>query len=60
MDHGVATKLMFCRQRFWIQRTHKSRDLERQIAQEENAISILPAISQAVPRGLTLVEQSSS
>jgi multidrug efflux system outer membrane protein len=59
MDHGVATKLdVLQAQQVLDSANAQIPDLERQIAQEENAISILLGnYSQAVPRGHTLVEQ---
>ena len=59
LDHGVATKLdvLQAQQVLDAANAHIP-DLERQIAQEENAISILLGnYPQAVPRGLALVEQ---
>jgi multidrug efflux system outer membrane protein len=60
MDHGVATKLdVLQAQQVLDTANAQIPDLERQIAQEENAISILLGnYPQAVPRGLTLVEQN--
>ena len=59
LDHGVATKLdVLQAQQVLDSANAQIPDLERQIAQEENAISILLGnYPQAVPRGLTLVEQ---
>ena len=59
MDHGVATKLdVLQAQQVLDTANAQIPDLERQIAQEENAISILLGnYPQAVPRGHTLVEQ---
>ena len=60
MDHGVATKLDVLQAQQVLDSANATvPDLERQIAQEENAISILLGnYPQAVPRGLTLVEQN--
>jgi multidrug efflux system outer membrane protein len=59
VDHGVATKLdVLQAQQVLDTANAQIPDLERQIAQEENAISILLGnYPQAVPRGQTLVEQ---
>jgi multidrug efflux system outer membrane protein len=59
MDHGVATKLDVLQAQQVLDTANASiPDLERQIAQEENAISILLGnYPQGVPRGHTLVEQ---
>lgn len=59
MDHGVATKLdVLQAQQVLDTANAQIPDLERQIAQEENAISILLGnYPQGVPRGHTLVEQ---
>jgi len=59
LDHGVATKLdVLQAQQVLDTANAQIPDLERQIAQEENAISILLGnYPQAVPRGHTLVEQ---
>jgi multidrug efflux system outer membrane protein len=59
LDHGVATKLDVLQSQQVLDSALASiPDLERQIAQEENAISILLGnYPQAVPRGLALVEQ---
>jgi outer membrane protein, multidrug efflux system len=59
LDHGVATKLdVLQAQQVLDTANAQIPDLERQIAQEENAISILLGnYPQAVPRGLALVEQ---
>jgi len=59
MDHGVATKLdVWQAQQVLDTANAQIPDLERQIAQEENAISILLGnYPQGVPRGHTLVEQ---
>jgi len=59
VDHGVATKLdVLQAQQVLDTANAQIPDLERQIAQEENAISILLGnYPQAVPRGHTLVEQ---
>ena len=59
LDHGVATKLdVLQAQQVLDSANAQIPDLERQIAQEENAISILLGnYPQAVPRGLALVEQ---
>ena len=59
MDHGVATKLDVLQAQQVLDSANATiPDLERQIAQEENAISILLGnYPQAVPRGQTLVEQ---
>jgi len=60
MDHGVATKLdVLQAQQVLDTANAQIPDLERQIAQEENAISILLGdYPQGVPRGRTLVEQN--
>src|SRR6202790_1800977 len=60
VQHGVATKLdVLQAQQVLDSANAQIPDLERQIAQEENAISILLGnYPQAVPRGRTLVEQS--
>ncbi len=60
LDRGVATKLdVLQAQQVLDSANAQIPDLERQIAQEEDAISILLGnYPQAVPRGLTLVEQS--
>ena len=59
VDHGVATKLdVLQAQQVLDSANAQIPDLERQIAQEENAISILlGSYPQAVPRGRPLVEQ---
>jgi multidrug efflux system outer membrane protein len=59
VDHGVATKLDVLQAQQVLDSANATiPDLERQIAQEENAISILLGnYPQAVPRGKTLVEQ---
>jgi multidrug efflux system outer membrane protein len=59
LDHGVATKLdVLQAQQVLDTANAQIPDLERQIAQEENAISILLGnYPQAVPRGPALVEQ---
>jgi multidrug efflux system outer membrane protein len=59
VDHGVATKLDVLQAQQTLDTANAQiPDLERQIAQEENAISILLGnYPQAVPRGLPLVEQ---
>src|SRR6202521_117035 len=59
VDHGVATKLdVLQAQQVLDTANAQVPDLERQIAQEENAISILLGnYPQGVPRGHTLVEQ---
>jgi outer membrane protein, multidrug efflux system len=59
VEHGVATKLdVLQAQQVLDTANAQIPDLERQIAQEENAISILLGnYPQAVPRGHTLVEQ---
>jgi multidrug efflux system outer membrane protein len=59
LDHGVATKLdVLQAQQVLDTANAQVPDLERQIAQEENAISILLGnYPQAVPRGLPLVQQ---
>jgi outer membrane protein, multidrug efflux system len=59
MDHGVATKLDVLQAQQVLDSANATiPDLERQIAQEENAISILLGnYPQGVPRGQTLVEQ---
>jgi outer membrane protein, multidrug efflux system len=60
LDHGVATKLdVLQAQQVLDTANAQIPDLERQIAQEENAISILlGAYPQDVPRGRPLAEQS--
>ena len=60
IEHGVATKLdVLQAQQVLDSANAQIPDLERQIAQEENAISILLGnYPQAVPRGRSLVEQS--
>jgi multidrug efflux system outer membrane protein len=60
VDHGVATKLdVLQAQQVLDTANAQIPDLERQIAQEENAISILLGnYPQAVPRGPPLVEQA--
>jgi len=60
LDHGVATKLdVLQAQQVLDTANAQIPDLERQIAQEENAISILLGdYPQDVPRGLPLVEQA--
>jgi len=59
LEHGVATKLdVLQAQQVLDTADAQIPDLERQIAQEENAISILLGnYPDAVPRGLALVEQ---
>jgi multidrug efflux system outer membrane protein len=59
LEHGVATKLdVLQAQQVLDTANAQIPDLERQIAQEENAISILLGdYPQGVTRGLTLVEQ---
>jgi len=59
VEHGVATKLdVLQAQQVLDTANAQIPDLERQIAQEENAISILLGnYPQGVPRGHTLVEQ---
>ncbi|HTB93370.1 MAG TPA: efflux transporter outer membrane subunit [Candidatus Sulfotelmatobacter sp.] len=59
VDHGVATKLDVLQAQQVLDSANATvPDLERQIAQEENAISILLGnYPQGVPRGRTLVEQ---
>jgi multidrug efflux system outer membrane protein len=59
VDHGVATKLdVLQAQQVLDSANAQIPDLERRIAQEENAISILLGnYAQAVPRGRPLVEQ---
>src|SRR6202162_2413539 len=59
LDHGVATRLdVLQAQQVLDSANAQIPDLERQIAQEENAISILLGnYPQAVPRGRPLVEQ---
>jgi len=59
VEHGVATKLdVLQAQQVLDTANAQIPDLERQIAQEENAISILLGnYPQAVPRGRPLVEQ---
>src|SRR5271168_5164582 len=60
VDHGVATKLDVLQAQQVLDTANASiPDLERQIAQEEDAISILLGnYPQGVPRGLPLVEQT--
>jgi outer membrane protein, multidrug efflux system len=60
LDHGVATKLDVLQAQQTLDTANAQiPDLERQIAQEENAISILLGnYPQEVARGLPLVEQS--
>jgi multidrug efflux system outer membrane protein len=60
VDHGVATKLDVLQAKQVLDTANAQiPDLERQIAQEENAISILLGNNpQAVPRGRPLVEQA--
>jgi multidrug efflux system outer membrane protein len=60
VQHGVATKLDVLQAQQVLDSANATiPDLERQIAQEENAISILLGnYPQAVPRGRPLVEQS--
>jgi outer membrane protein, multidrug efflux system len=60
VEHGVATKLdVLQAQQVLDTANAQIPDLERQIAQEENAISILLGnYPQAVPRGRPLVEQT--
>jgi len=60
VKHGVATKLdVLQAQQVLDTANAQIPDLERQIAQEEDAISILLGnYPQAVPRGLPLIEQS--
>jgi multidrug efflux system outer membrane protein len=60
IEHGVATKLDVLQAQQVLDTANAAiPDLERQIAQEENAISILLGnYPQAVPRGRPLVEQS--
>jgi outer membrane protein, multidrug efflux system len=60
VEHGVATKLdVLQAQQVLDTANAQIPDLERQIAQEENAISILLGnYPQAVPRGRPLVEQA--
>src|SRR5882757_4406186 len=60
IEHGVATKLdVLQAQQVLDSANAQIPDLERQIAQEENAISILLGnYPQAVPRGRSLVEQA--
>jgi multidrug efflux system outer membrane protein len=60
VDHGVATKLDVLQAQQVLDSANATiPDLERQIAQEENAISILLGnYPQGVPRGRTLVEQA--
>ena len=60
IEHGVATKLDVLQAQQVLDSANATiPDLERQIAQEENAISILLGnYPQAVPRGRPLVEQS--
>ena len=59
MEHGVATKLDVLQAQQDLDSANATiPDLERQIAQEENAISILLGnYPQDVPRGLPLVQQ---
>jgi multidrug efflux system outer membrane protein len=59
VDHGVATKLDVLQAQQVLDSANATiPDLERQIAQEENAISILLGnYPQGVPRGQTLVQQ---
>jgi multidrug efflux system outer membrane protein len=59
LDHGVATKLDVLQAQQVLDSANASiPDLERQVAQEENAISILLGnYPQAIPRGLPLVQQ---
>ena len=59
VEHGVATRLdVLQAQQVLDSANAQIPDLERRIAQEENAISILLGnYPQAVPRGRTLVEQ---
>jgi outer membrane protein, multidrug efflux system len=59
LEHGVATKLdVLQAQQVLDTANAQIPDLERQIAQEENAISILLGnYPQDVPRGLPLIEQ---
>ena len=59
VEHGVATKLEVLQAQEVLDSANAQiPDLERQIAQEENAISILLGnYPQAVPRGRPLVEQ---
>jgi len=59
IEHGVATKLDVLQAQQVLDSANAAiPDLERQIAQEENAISILLGnYPQAVPRGRPLVEQ---
>jgi outer membrane protein, multidrug efflux system len=59
LDHGVATKLDVLQAQQVLDTANASiPDLERQVAQEENAISILLGnYPQAIPRGLPLVQQ---
>ena len=60
LDHGVATKLDVLQAQQTLDTANAQMpDLERQIAQEENAISILLGnYPQAVPRGKALAEQA--
>src|SRR5277367_6329922 len=60
LQHGVATKLDVLQAKEVLDTANAQiPDLERQIAQEENAISILLGnYPQAVPRGRPLVEQT--
>jgi multidrug efflux system outer membrane protein len=60
LSHGVATKLDVLQAQQVLDTANASiPDLERQIAQEEDAISILLGnYPQAVPRGLPLVQQT--
>jgi multidrug efflux system outer membrane protein len=59
VDHGVATKLDVLQAQQTLDTANAQiPDLERQIAQQENAISILLGnYPQAIPRGRPLVEQ---
>src|SRR5579864_1757885 len=59
LEHGVATKLdVLQAQQVLDTANAQVPDLERQIAQEENAISILLGdYPQGIPRGLPLIEQ---
>ena len=60
LDHGVATKLDVLQAQQVLDTANAAvPDLERQIAQEEDAISILLGnYPQGVPRGLPLVQQA--
>ena len=62
MEHGVATKLDVLQAQQVLDSANATiPDLERQIAQEENAISILLGnYPQAVPRGFPLVQAAAS